>query len=219
MKILWATPFNAQSAIARFSHEICIELAGRGHEVTIQRIEVGAAACLRACETNLRVLPAGVVADSANVDISVLNLGNHAQFHAGGLRLAARSPPFLIFHDAEMRDFAWGVRRELSVDLEGLCAGFAEPLPSAAVDGASADEHLSFYGSLACGAIVHGPHYEPAVAKACPGPVAVVPLCFPDIGAVAPLPSAPARLRVAVFGYINRNKQLGRVLKALSSLG
>jgi glycosyltransferase involved in cell wall biosynthesis len=218
MRILWATPFNERSAIALFSLEVCRELTARGHDLTVFRTECGESAALAAKAAQFPIIETNQNFDEHAYDIIVLNLGNHSPNHGGGLDIAARHLPFLIFHDAEMRDFSWGMRHSQALDIDELARGTAGEADVDPIIPDGARDHLAFYSSLGCGAIVHGPHYRGSVAHSSSGPVGVVPLCFPDIGAISPRPSHTPPYRILIFGVINPNKQVERVLQAMRLL-
>ena len=220
MRILWVTPFNTRSAIGTYSLEVCEELTGRGHDVQIMRAESGTEAHWPSIPTSIPILgPDALV--PADIDLVVINYGNHAPYHAGTLRIAAEWPAIAIFHDAEMRHFEWGMqdrhhtRMPCLMGEDGLQN--AALLESDLVDPGSRPI-LAALAAMASGAIVHGPHYQPTVAAACPGPVEVLPLCFPDIGTIqAEYERTPAR-RVVIFGIISPYKQPDRLLRAVSDL-
>jgi glycosyltransferase involved in cell wall biosynthesis len=72
---------------------------------------------------------------------------------------------------------------------------------------------------MASAAVVHGPHYRATVAAYCPGPVEVIPLCFPDTGKARRKKALSTGRRVTIFGMINDHKQPRRVLEAIALLG
>lgn len=153
-------------------------------------------------------------------DVAVLNLGNHYPFHGGGLKLLASTPPVTIFHDAEMRDFEWGLTHALGMALPRLPG-------SAQIDHRGEEFDLvhpesrpivQALAGMSCGAVVHSPHYLRSVATACPGATALIPLCYP----VDDVPEQSSRregpLRVVIFGIIHPNKQPHRTVRALAQL-
>ena len=220
MQILWATPFNTRSAIGIYSRELCQELIRRGHGVRIMRLEGGEEAHWPVLPTSIDVLgPDDPV--SADVDLVVLNYGNHAPYHTGALRLAAEHCAVTIFHDAEMRHFQWGMNDRYQISIPALMSD-AEPQHSKAADFDIVDPDgrgvLESLSAMAAGAIVHGPHYYPTVAAACPGPVEIIPLCYPNIEAVKTRQERGAGRRVVVFGIISPYKQPERLIRAVGKL-
>ena len=119
MLIGWATPFNIRSAIGKFSRFVGEELRSRGHDVRIIRVETGPELELDPLETSLEIVSAENV-DVAALDTLVLNFGNHAPYHAQVVSLLGARPPLGIFHDAEMRDFAWGLQYRHGIDIPQL---------------------------------------------------------------------------------------------------
>ena len=216
MLIGWATPFNIRSAIGKFSRFVGEELRSRGHDVRIIRVETGPELELDPLETSLEIVSAENV-DVAALDTLVLNFGNHAPYHAQVVSLLAR-PPLGIFHDAEMRDFAWGLQYRHGIDIPHLegCDG----IDNGAIDlvAPAARPLLGSLASMCWGAVVHGPHYRETVTNYCPIRFEVIPLCYPDDG-VAREPALPREgRRVLIFGVINEHKQPRRVMRALARL-
>ncbi len=219
MRIGWATPFNVRSAIGKFSRAVGEELDARGHEVEIIRVESGDELELEGVDCDLPIVDAA----SCNVDdydVLIVNFGNHAPYHAQVGALLAQRAPLGIFHDMEMRDFEWGLLHRHSLRFPRLVGVEAELKGESLSDlvDPEARPTLATLAAMTCGAIIHGPHYRETIAAYCPGPVEVIPLCFPDTGTerAASFPS-PGR-RVTIFGVINDNKQPGRVLEALARI-
>lgn len=219
MLIGWATPFNYRSAIGKFSRAVAEELRERGHEPVIVRLETGSELALSELETDLPVVCAQDVATDS-FDQLVVNFGNHAPYHSQCVSLLAARSPLGVFHDAELRDFEWGLCHRHGIEIPRLHG--ERPVERTASRGELvAPEARPLLGAMAAmcwGAVVHGPHYREAVADHCPGPVEVIPLCYPDPGArrTASLPSGGRR--VIIFGIINEHKQPRRVLRAIAAL-
>lgn len=221
MNILWLTPINVRSAIGIFSLEVCNELRARGHHVRIMRIESGPEADLPCLPGDIEILtPASGVPH--DVDLIVINYGNHAPYHAGALKIAAEHPALAIFHDAEMRHFEWGMvdRHSLALPRMGTdtISTLNEDPPEDLVDPGSRPI-LELLSAMSVGAIVHGPHYQPTIAAACPGPVRVLPLCYPVTGTARINDQSDRRLMVTIFGIISPYKQPERLMHAVAQLG
>ena len=217
MRIGWATPFNVRSAIGKFSKMVCEELATRGHEVDIIRIESGPELGLDQIASDLCVLNASNC-DVDEYDALVVNFGNHVPYHAQLISLLAQRAPIGVFHDMEMRDFEWGLMDRHGMNfpyLPGVKQEVAATDYSDMVD-PDARPLLATLAALTCGVIIHGPHYRETIAAFCPGTVDVVPLCFPDNGTAQTASRPAANLRVTIFGMINENKQASRVVEALA---
>ena len=217
MRIGWATPFNVRSAIGKFSKMVCEELATRGHEVDIIRIESGPELGLDQIASDLCVLNASNC-DVDEYDALVVNFGNHVPYHAQLISLLAQRAPIGVFHDMEMRDFEWGLMDRHGMNfpyLHGVKQEIAATDYSDMVD-PDARPVLATLAAMTSGAIIHGPHYRETIAAFCPGTVDVVRLCFPDTGTARKASRPAAKPRVTIFGMINENKQASRVIEALA---
>jgi len=219
MLIAWATPFNYRSAIGKFSRAVAEELEHRGHEVAMVRLETGPELDLAPLATKLPVVSAHEV-DIDSFDEVVVNFGNHAPYHSQCLSILARRPPLGIFHDAEFRDFEWGLRQRHRIDIPRLI-GISDNGELPSEDELVAPEGRPLLGSLAAmcwGAVIHGPHYQRAVADYCAGPVETIPLCYPDPGNGAGSAKPTPGRRVTIFGVISEHKQPRRVMRAIAKL-
>lgn len=219
MKLLWATPLNTRSAIAKYSLQVVNELVRRNYKVEVMGTEALPHGSFDLIETSVLVHPHNTTPPTG-FDLAVLNFGNHYPFHGGGLKLAASVPPLSIFHDAEMRDFEWGLRQSLGVAIPRLPGAASLDLRGDEFDLVHPESRpiVQSLAGMSCGAVVHSPHYFRSVADACPGPAAVIPLCYP-VGEVAELASRrEGPLRVVIFGIIHPNKQPHRTMRALSRL-
>ena len=218
MRIGWATPFNVRSAIGKFSWIVCEELQSRGYEIEIIRIESGAELDFEELASDLPVVNAADC-DADGYDTLIVNFGNHTPYHAQILTLIAKRAPIGIFHDMEMRDFDWGLVHRHGLHLPRLFGVEQELAGAGLSDIVDPDARpiLATLAAMTSGAVIHGPHYLDTVAAYCPGPVEVIPLCFPDTGTEREARPSKAR-RVTIFGVINENKQSARVLEALALL-
>ncbi len=217
MRILWATPFNVKSAIARYSRLVTDEIAARGHTVELLRLEDKATSTLDILDSELTVHAADTLkpARLRGYDVCVVNFGDYLSFHAGALALASSVPAVAVLHDANMENFlleAFQAYPGLAALLEAWPPA-SLALPEGRTPGQRA---ISFLAAISSGCVVHGPHYVEDVVAACPGPTVQLPLCYPEIGAVSPEPEVSDAFVVMCFGMINRNKQPERILRALA---
>lgn len=216
MNILWLSPFNVRSAIGIFSREVCVELRKRGHNVRVMRTESGAEADLPVLFDELPILgPDDAVPQ--DLDLIVVNYGNHAPYHAGALRIASQYPSVAIFHDAEMRHFEWGMVDRHGLALPRLVNDVVPDNgvgPSTDLVDPEARPVLEVLSAMAIAAVVHGPHYQATIAAACPGPVKVLPLCYPQGEVKHPQQQAKSRPIVTIFGIISPYKQPERLMRA-----
>lgn len=219
MKIAWCTPFGNHSAIARFSLAVVRELRTRGHDVTIVRLELDEAILATTHDPD-EVTTLHVPADADSV---VVNFGNHAPYHARGIQIIAERPALLVLHDAEMRDFLHGMRHFFDFEMPDL------PFYAPRSSGEEIDPRLlhpdsahllQFLASLSTGCVTHGPHYLAPLRETCPGMVDVVPLCYAADARAYPTHLTPASdaFSVTIFGVLNPNKQLDRLLHAVALL-
>ncbi|MBC7578507.1 MAG: glycosyltransferase [Tardiphaga sp.] len=218
MRLAWATPFNVKSAIAIYSREVCHELSRRGINVEILRIEEPEGEAIDALATSLTVHSASLQPSAEflqDYDAIVVNVGDYTQFHLGALRLISMVPVISIIHDSNLQNFVHGaVERGLYLDElvkrlpgnDGIADGI-NPQPA----------ELALFATMSCACVAHGPHYVDLLRMACPGPVAVLPLCYPDLGAVTPKPGKEGSFVITTFGMINSNKQPERVMRAIAS--
>ena len=210
MRIAWATPWNQRSAIARFSASVCEALLADGHHVEIVRTETGEGARLPPLAAPVPVHAPGALRSetlTAGFDAVVVNLGNYYPFHGLAPAMLATTSSTAVLHDASMEHFAHEWCR--SPDPEPP----HEVLDRVVRAGASLTPALA---SLACGAVVHGPHYQAEVEAACPGPVLHLPLAY-----LPPVPPPPppiaSRLTVATIGHVNPNKRVEAVIRAMGA--
>ena len=219
MLIGWATPYSVRSAIGAYSRFLCSELVARGHEVEVIRTETGPELELDALPGTLPIVDASTNLD--RFDVLVVNVGNHAPYHARMLDLFSRRAPLAIFHDLEMRHFDWGMHHRHNFGLPRLVGGeheISEAGQDELID-PEARPLLAVLAAMASAAVVHGPHYRATVAAYCPGAVEVIPLCFPDTGKARRKKALSPGRRVTIFGMINDHKQPRRVLEAIALLG
>jgi glycosyltransferase involved in cell wall biosynthesis len=75
---------------------------------------------------------------------------------------------------------------------------------------------LEWFAGLAIGAVVHAEHYAGAVRRVCPGPVASIPLAYPDPNFPIPRP-IDNEITIITLGHVNPNKCADRVIMAIAS--
>jgi glycosyltransferase involved in cell wall biosynthesis len=208
-KLLWASPWNETSAIAKFGLDVIGELATMGFEADILRTELGDALALPPLTADGQVHHPGDLSQAEvldRYDAVILNLGNHYGFHGGGLTLLQENAPLVILHDAWMGHFMESWRRAAGPDgwrVDGLTSDLGGD-PSG----------INVLCGGASGAVVHGPHYLDQVQQACPGPVAAIPLAF-TFPPMTPPRLDGQRLVLATVGDINPNKRADQVIRAM----
>jgi glycosyltransferase involved in cell wall biosynthesis len=208
MRIAWCSPFNTQSAIARYSRYVVDELRLRGFDVEGVCVEAGDASELPVLETRFplrRAVALAVIGPAHGFDLSVTNLGNYAAFHGECVKAMLPGPTVAVFHDCEMSSLAGVLPRPTRRVEPGSQHGRGD-----------GDAVLAMFASLAAGAVAHGPHYVDALRNACPGPVEMIPLCYPDLGSIEPRCTGQGDFIVATLGMMNKNKQPDRIMHAIA---
>lgn len=202
LHIGWASPWNMQSAVARFGIAVTTELITRGHSVDILRTEVDT-------YRELPVLPHdGVLRNLAELspmalrqeyDVVIVNLGNHYGFHGAGLRALPQLGAVVILHD----QFCSNQIRLASTETEMLPTG-------------TCGSKLEWLARLIIGAVVDSEHDADRVRKFCTVPVASIPLAYPDPG-LPPLAPFVDDLVVLIPEHGNLNKYADRLIMAIAS--
>jgi hypothetical protein len=179
MRIGWASPFNEQSPIARYSLRVCEELRRRGVRAEIIRTEIGAEEALSALDSSLPVYPPAECTTEfleSHFDLCVVNAAQEAMDHERIIDMARRFQVVAVFHSQDDHK------------------GEAKPVEHA--------ERLSDPGeidwaarlaSLSTGAVVHDDRYLSTVRRLCAGPVTLIPLNSTGSEAALPVSAVEAR--------------------------
>jgi glycosyltransferase involved in cell wall biosynthesis len=239
MKIVWVTPYNTRSGIARFSRRVAEGLSNAGHEVTIVRSEA-AEELLNGADvlpgTGTEVVRWDKVFYEpdfwSSCDAVVHNIGNNYLFHAGTIELLQRFPGVVIVHDYFLLDLfqgwcaASGSRALGDRTLEDLY-GEGAALRLHTIDGGPgfreyASEHFpmtEWIGRLAYGAVAHSSFYADRLRLSCGGPVAVMPLACNALSDFQPLAGREQTSDVTVLtiGDVNQNTRVESVIRAIGS--
>lgn len=209
-RLLWASPWNTNSAIARFSMDVIRQLEQAGIKVDVLRTE--AAQLLdgsAAPPASGQVYAPGALNHGQilfGYDCMVANFGDYYGFHGALLPVLEKTAPLGIFHDAWMGGLLWGWRNDPQVD--------ANRVDNLLQDLGADPTGLAAIASMCSGVVVHGPHYRDAAEAACPGPVTAIPLAY-TFDPIAPPPLERDRLVIATVGHINPNKQVDEVIRAI----
>ena len=209
-RLLWASPWNPSSAIARFGMEVIRELEAAGIRVDVLRTETGGRLDAAAePPASGQVFEPGTLNYGQilyGYDSMIANFGDHYGFHGALLPLLLDTVPVGIFHDAWMGNLLNGWRHDNRRDVKRVDA-FIHDLgddPSG----------LSAIASMCSGVVIHGPHYRDAVEAACAGPVTAIPLSY-TFEPIPPPSIRADRLTIATIGHINPNKRADEVLRAI----
>ncbi|HEY8616134.1 glycosyltransferase family 4 protein [Phenylobacterium sp.] len=233
MRLLWATPADARSAIGRSGIGVAEILSRRGHEVELLDLQQdrGPPGALHATAlplTHWRDMPASEI--RTRFDLVVAEIGDYFTFHAGLFPLLDAQDCVGIFHDFYLYDLfaGWLFDRGLGADVHdgevvltyGLGSeAHARQVRSGALNQAEIARHLPMTEWIArrCrAAVAHSSFYAARLEAACPGPVATLPLSW-TARAVPPLPPrSGGPLVVLTVGVMNPNKCMDRVIAAIA---
>ncbi|MGY8564835.1 glycosyltransferase family 4 protein [Paracidovorax citrulli] len=233
MKLIWATPYSENSAIARYSEAVVAELRDRGHHVAIYRTEVGADLELPPRE-NACVLEHGSQEELHwfhEADLVIANIGDHYAYHGGVFELAQKRPYVAVLHDWCVLNFFWGwlIANHRSHDAPRVIASMygqqaGELCATATWDNLleRATQHFpltEWISSDTLGCIIHSEFYGERVRQSCAGPVHKLSLAYP-VDAFdrehRPATQRGGALAVRTFGMVNPNKRIDRVIRALA---
>jgi hypothetical protein len=195
LRIGWATPWNANSAIAQAASDVAAELARHGHAITVLRTETGDALSLppRPSPWPVHAL-ANIPSDHIRhaFDVVVAHIGDNYGYHGALIPRLRDLGAVGVFHDAFLADLAaqWAY----------LPGGVGEQALRCAVreaygeDGWRADEPfitaatilevarrrpmLEWLAPHTVAAVAHADYYAARLRAACPGPVQVIPLAM-----------------------------------------
>jgi glycosyltransferase involved in cell wall biosynthesis len=232
MKICWVTPFVLRSSIGRVSAEVTRALAARGHQVEILRCEDdnNPADALHPTELRVHHWRNYEMWRLETFDAVIVNIGDNYPFHAGVFTILDAAPCLGIFHDFYIYNLFSGWLHYNGLDYRRHDAEIirtygpaAEASAVAVRSGQMPDmgeiaKHLPMTEWLAhrCeAALAHAHFYAPKLEAACPGPVAVTPLCCPDRATPPGPPKAKDQLTITTVGVMNPNKRVADVLRAI----
>lgn len=233
MKICWVTPFMLRSSIGRVSAAVTAALATLGHEVEILRCEDRDEPGEDLHPTRLPVRhwrSADLARLSEDFDVVIVNIGDNYPFHAGVFAILDAAPCLGIFHDFYIYNLFSGWLHHNGLDYRRHDAEVvatygpeAEPNAVAVRSGQMLDmgeiaNKLPMTEWLAgrCeAALAHARFYAPRLEAACPGSVAVTPLCCPDRATPPGPPKSKGRLTITTVGVMNSNKRVADVIRAI----
>ena len=234
MRIAWFTPFSRRSAIAEYSEHVTTALASNA-SVDLWVADPGErrATSLRVVDFHSGPLPVDRLAE---YDAIFYNIGDHLGFHGPIYDVSRAVPGIVILHDrichnlffnywlsrgrpdryVDLMETFYGSpgRRAAEESLEGLRPAVWSsprdvvrfPLFEEALVGAR-------------GVVVHSESHAAQVRARCYGPVATLWLpAYPPTGQAARTHGRDhdPRLTLVTLGYVNPNKQIDRVVRALA---
>ena len=163
---------------------------------------------------------------------NVYHFGNDARFHAGIYRLARRIPGIAVLHDTRLHHFIFELYREsgwvsyldLARKLYGE-EGLTKARSVVSHEGRTIDEvvaEMPFLEAItdrAAAIICHSEDAQRDVISRASVPVHTLPLPFTSLSGVEGCTrSWDAPWRFVMFGYVNPNRRLESVLRALGRL-
>ncbi len=233
MKICWVTPFALRSSIGRVSAEVTRALAARGHQVEILRCEDVDAPDEPLHPTRLPVRhwrSYDLARLRTEFDVVIVNIGDNYPFHAGVFAILDAAPCLGIFHDFYIYNLFSGWLHYNGLDYRRHDAEIVHTYGAAAEadavtvrsgqmldmgDIAAKLPMTEWLASRCEAALAHARFYAPRLEAACPGPVAVTPLCCPDRATPPGPPEAKDQLVITTVGVMNTNKRVADVLRAI----
>ena len=178
-------------------------------------------------------------AELNRADATFYNIGNNAEFHLAIWQVSQQYPGIVVLHDVRLQDFFAYLYRWIRGDRDGYCTlmercyGAVGRLDAERwwYDEVSMPYMVEHYPLTpmalhnATGALVHTREAFQSVTQQTWGPVGYAPLPYPATPRSAPdrsrgteVRSSGPPYRLAVFGYIHRNRRLGSLLSALKDL-
>lgn len=229
MKIAWFTPFSVNSAIGRASAGIASELAKLADlEVCyfdngeVRKIDVPMRRFANAGSVTARAL--------SRYELIFYNLGNNLLYHREIYLLSRRFPGICVLHDFVMHHFFAAYYLEELREPAAL-AGLMERLYGEKGRHATGKgiwetpqvgDFPLFEEAIvgALGVVTHSAFFKRRVQPVFPGPVRHIPLPYDADLRPATIPRdqlvGPCELLILTVGYVNPNKQVDAVIRALA---
>jgi glycosyltransferase involved in cell wall biosynthesis len=239
LRIGWASPINAGSAIGRVSADVADGLIDAGHQVRVIATERYHRPAQVNHATKAEIFhwsQLDLTRLAEEFDVVVVNVGDNFLFHAGIFPLMDKMPCVGVFHDFYNYDlflgwladaFAdrgdpWRIAQHDQSVIQTYGPGLAE-IAARARRGELSLETLAERMPMAewvarrCGgALAHADFYADRLLNSCAGPVEVAPMPFRP-RKVAPLPRRTGRdLNVLTVGVMNPNKCAAEVIEAIA---
>jgi glycosyltransferase involved in cell wall biosynthesis len=233
MKIAWFTPYQQGSAIAKFSSLVVPALSARGHSISLFSSDKRPPIEHRRVPEGIELLhwslfeTAPEVADA--YDLIVYNIGDHAEYHFGVLKLIDRCTGVCIFHDFYLVDLFLGwcateIEKPLahcivaSIYGEEIAKEFwpRQFQPDFQQWAASHVPMTEWLARKALAAVAHAPFYKQRLADSSAGPVIVIPLAYNAPANIARIQDQNGRVRILSVGVVNPNKRVEAVIQAVA---
>lgn len=235
MKILWATPWNVDSAIARVSAMVVRSLKRLGVEVSVVRTEDLTRVHSKPLQEPLLARLPFQLRAPGDFDAVVVHFGDHWPFHARALAFLKANPCIAVLHDATMLNYFLG-KAHLTGGrsaVQKLCDEAIRmygPLPSAtgvpSLDHfawvTSAAEHWPFMYEIASAAsavVVHSDHCVQALPESFRDKcrVLMLPACATPPKRLPRERLEESQVAFCTIGHMNENKRAASVMRAIAA--
>lgn len=235
MKILWATPWNKDSAIARVSAMVIEELQSMKVTVCVVRTEIAALVESKAFPSPPLARFPFQIGSLEEFDAVVVNFGDNWPFHGNGLQFLNTTPCVAILHDATLFNFYRGEAHfsgkpdavtkfynEASANYGSLACSAADVKFGDADWNMTAAKQWPCLNKIAAQAhavVVHSNHCIECLPQPvrCKTHVVMLPAFTTPWKQPAPplLDGGPVVL--CTIGHINENKRVASVIKAIAA--
>ncbi len=236
MKLVIFTPAIRTSAIARMACIVIRSLVSLGHEVIVVRTESERLLETPTHDFGTELIPwtdVNQVMRLANeADTVVYQIGNHFEFHQGGVEWLPKLPGLVCLHDFFLGHLFCGWAQTHRVQADAVLRNWYGNDIASRFFGYTSDETFvestrnsspmtEWICSMAYGVMTHSTWGAERVLKSCPGPVYVAPLAY-DAPLNLPITqslSSPDsnQFRLLTIGHINSNKRVASVIRAIGN--
>jgi glycosyltransferase involved in cell wall biosynthesis len=234
MKLLFFTPVDKASAIARVSCLLVQELAAQGHDVIVVATERTQSSRQETREFAAEIVQwtdeERIERESPLADVCVYQVGNSYEFHCGAIQWLRMLPGIVCLHDfylahlfhawaSEHRDEGKNVLRHWYG--ESIASRFFEMARTRDFIEQTANTAplTEWIAAQALAVITHSEWGVARIQSACGGPVITVPLPY-NRSANEILKTEDerdeGRLSLLTVGHINANKRVASVIRAIA---
>lgn len=235
MKFVIFSPMSTDSAIGRVTALLVAALVRRDHKVSVVRTEKASLlpSQPRICDAHIVSWTDGeaVAAVLRDADQVFYQIGDNHPFHCGALHWLPSVPGIVCLHDFCVANLfhAWARDHRAESDLV-LAKWYGEAAVSDFYKADSSDEFIERTGKLypmtewicemAHGVVSHSHWGMSRVARACAGPLRVLPLLYSAPGA---LPAGKtggdqaSSINILTVGHVNANKRIDSVIRVIAS--
>lgn len=235
MKILWATPWNRDSAIARVSAMVIEELQRMRVTVCVVRTEVAALVESKAFPSPPLARFPFQLGSLEEFDAVVVHFGDNWPFHGQGLQFLTATPCIAVLHDATLFNFYRG-EANFSGKPDAMTKFYNEayanygPLacPSADVKFGDADWNMTAAKQWPCmhkiatqayAVVVHSAHCIECLPQPvrCKTHVMMLPALATPWKQPAPSLRDGGPIMLCTIGHINENKRVASIIQAIAA--